>query len=309
MLKIDGKTFMNLQEAVQWLLDNNALPFQSSANYVANTEIGFGTIANPSPAKVRIGSLILFADSKVATVIGLTDSGFMVGTQNVDIKNALAYISSIGLNASGYIITTLSDGTSINAGQVKQVSYFSIDASQHLIAHYNDGTSTDLGAIFSGNVTISGDLAVTGYANIFEKIKDSSGHLRFLENEIDQIILPATSGVTFVYSKWSLSGTHLMFVVAGNIDAGTVLAPRIDPFAQANFPNWIASKIVPIYSTVICSAKMDVVDHDTYAMHSVDCAIDKVGDYGIRISTPSYTQDVSKAGNFRIEVDLLIDND
>ena len=65
MLKIEGKTFMNIQEAVQWLLDNNALPFQSSANYIANTEIGMGTIVNPSPAKVRIGSLIFFADSKI----------------------------------------------------------------------------------------------------------------------------------------------------------------------------------------------------------------------------------------------------
>lgn len=162
MLQINGKTFMNLQEAVQWLLDNNAIPFQSSANYIANTEIGMGTIVNPSPAKVRIGSLIFFADSKVSTVIGLTENGFIVSDQYNDLVDDVVYVSNVALNASGHLIVTLSNGDSIDAGLIKQVNNFSIDASQHLIANYNDGTSTDLGAIFSGNITISGNLTVTG---------------------------------------------------------------------------------------------------------------------------------------------------
>lgn len=162
MLKINGRTFMNLQEAVQWLLDNNALPFQSSANYIANTEIGMGTIVNPSPAKVRIGSLIFFADSKVSTVIGLTENGFIVSDQYNNLVDDIAYVTNVSINASGHLITTLSDGQTIDAGIVKQVSGFSINASQHLIVTYNDGTTTDLGAIFSGNITVSGNLTVTG---------------------------------------------------------------------------------------------------------------------------------------------------
>lgn len=158
MLQINGKTFMNLQEAVQWLLDNNALPFQSSANYVANTEIGLGTIVNPSPAKVRIGSLIFFADSKVSTVIGLTENGFICSDQYNNLVDDVPYVTNVSINASGHLITTLSDGQTIDAGIIKQVSNFSINASQHLIANYNDGTSTDLGAIFSGNVNIAGNL-------------------------------------------------------------------------------------------------------------------------------------------------------
>ena len=162
MLKIEGKTFMNIQEAVQWLLDNNALPFQSSANYVANTEIGLGTIVNPSPAKVRIGSLIFFADSKVSTVVGITETGFICSDQYNNLVDDIAYVTNVSINASGHLITTLSDGQTIDAGIIKQVNNFSIDASQHLIANYNDGTSTDLGAIFSGNITVSGNLTVTG---------------------------------------------------------------------------------------------------------------------------------------------------
>lgn len=38
-LTINGKTFMNLQEAVAWLLANNALPFQSTASFVPDMEI------------------------------------------------------------------------------------------------------------------------------------------------------------------------------------------------------------------------------------------------------------------------------
>lgn len=165
MLKINGKTFMNLQEAVQWLLDNNALPFQSSANYVANTEIGMSTIVNPSPAKVRIGSLIFFADSKVSTVIGITENGFICSDQYNNLVDDVAYVTGVSIDASGHLITTLSDGQTIDAGIVKQVSGFSINASQHLIVSFNDGTSTDLGAIFNGSITISGNLTVTGSIN------------------------------------------------------------------------------------------------------------------------------------------------
>lgn len=156
MLKIEGKTFMNIQEAVQWLLDNNALPFQCTANYVANTEIGMGTIVNPSPAKVRIGSMIFFADSKVSTVVGITENGFICSDKYNNLVDDVAYVTGVSINASGHLITTFSDGQTQDAGIIKQVSSFSINASQHLIANYNDGTSTDLGAIFSGNVSISG---------------------------------------------------------------------------------------------------------------------------------------------------------
>ena len=159
MLSIGNKTFMNLQEAVGWLLENNALPFQSSANYVANTEIAMSTLVNPSPAKVRVGSLVFFADSKVSTVIGVTSNSFIVSDQYNNLVDDIAYVTNVEVNASGHLITTLSDGQQIDAGLLKQLSNFNIDASQHLIANYNDGTSTDLGAIFNGNVTITGDFS------------------------------------------------------------------------------------------------------------------------------------------------------
>lgn len=162
MLTIEGKTFMNIQEAVQWLLDNNCIPFQCTANYLANTEIGLGTIVNPSPAKLRIGSLIFFADSKVSTVVGITETSFICSDKYNNLVDDIAYVTNVAINASGHLITTLSDGQTIDAGIVKQVSGFNINASQHLIVTYNDGTTTDLGAIFNGNINISGNLTVSG---------------------------------------------------------------------------------------------------------------------------------------------------
>ena len=62
----------------------------------------------------------------------------------------------------GHLKLTLSNGDVLDAGDLGGVSSFSINASQHLIVHYQNGTTQDLGAIFAGNVTISGDLVVTG---------------------------------------------------------------------------------------------------------------------------------------------------
>ena len=200
MLQINGKTFMNLQEAVQWLLDNNALPFQSSANYVANTEIGMGTIVNPSPAKVRIGSLIFFADSKVSTVIGLTENGFICSDQYNDLVDDVVYVSNVALNASGHLIVTLSNGDTIDAGLIKQVSNFSINGSQHLIANYNDGTSTDLGAIFSGNVNIAGNFTADSI------IENMSGYA------IDPSY-PIPTNLTPVYISPCKNGNKITFVL------------------------------------------------------------------------------------------------
>ena len=231
MLKIDGKTFMNLQEAVQWLLDNNALPFQCSANYAPNTEIGIGTIVNPSPAKVRIGSLIFFADSKVSTVVGLTENGFICSDQYNDLVDDVVYVSNVALNASGHLIVTLSNGDTIDAGLIKQVSNFTIDASQHLIVNYNDGTNTDLGAIFSGNVNIAGNFTADSI------IENMSGY--------SATVPPNTNWTQEkIYIGVCKNGNKLTLVVAMNLtkNAGASIHPNL---AQITIPSAVGEKLYP----------------------------------------------------------------
>ena len=241
MLKINGKTFMNLQEAVQWLLDNNALPFQCTANYAPNTEIGLGTIVNPSPAKVRIGSLIFFADSKVSTVTGITENGFIVSDQYNNLVDDVAYVTNVAINASGHLITTMSDGQTIDAGLIKQITSFNINGSQHLLANYNDGTSTDLGAIFSGNITISGDLNVTGTADA----DTVTGNLIVEKMNGYSFTKTTASGITTDYAGVVKTGNKITFAIAGHVlkDADTPYNPSIGTF---EIPSAVTSKIFPI---------------------------------------------------------------
>lgn len=206
MLKINGKTFMNIQEAVQWLLDNNCIPFQCTANYVADTEIGLGTIVNPSSAKVRIGSLIFFADSKVSTVVGITSNGFIVSDQYNDLVDDVVYVSNVAIDASGHLIVTLSNGDNIDAGLIKQVSSFSINGSQHLIVNYNDDTSQDLGAIFSGNVNIDGNFSAN---SIIETMTGYSAG-------------STAASVTLSYQNVVKNGNKITFVAVGKYTAQNV---------------------------------------------------------------------------------------
>ena len=355
MLKINDKIFMNLQEAVQWLLDNNALPFQSSANYVANTEIGLGTIVNPSPAKVRIGSLIFFADSKVSTVTGLTENGFIVSDQYNDLVDDVVYVSNVALNASGHLIVTLSNGDSIDAGIVKQVSGFSIDGSQHLIVNYNDGTSTDLGAIFAGNIYINGTLSVNGdtaiagkltvqqkitgndgadiagavsvngavtatgtvtapnvsvgdtltvtnKAKILENITDADGKNRFIEGNGSYASI---AGLTVSYCKWSLSGTHLMLVLAGSVASGATL-PAYTELAGFGIPSWVYDKIFPVWSIYLQKVQVTFVASD-WSEQTLNCIVAKDGNR-MQFLTLSTALTLTDDRNFRMAFDLLIDN-
>ena len=237
MLNIGNKTFMNLQEAVGWLLENNALPFQSTANYVANTEIAMSTLVNPSPAKVRVGSLIFFADSKVSTVIGVTSNSFIVSDQYNDLVDDITYVSNVENNASGHLICTLSNGTNIDAGLIKQVSGFSIDASQHLIVTYNDGSTTDLGAIFSGNVNITGSLTAGSISS--PSILETSSVATYSS-------APIAPFTTIVYAGAVKTGNKLTLVVFASVTPTSDIAVGAG-VALGNFylTGEVANKIYP----------------------------------------------------------------
>lgn len=207
MLSIGNKTFMNLQEAVGWLLENNALPFQSTANYAGGVEIAMSTLINPSPAKVRVGSLIFFADSKVSTVVGITSNSFIVSDQYNDLVDDVVYVSNVAINASGHLICTLSNGDTIDAGLIKQVTGFSIDGSQHLIVTYNDSSTTDLGAIFSGNISISGNLTVSG---------SISGSAITGDSIIENMSGYSISALAVSNTKWTIDPVYLGVCKNGN---------------------------------------------------------------------------------------------
>ena len=234
-LTINGKVFLNLQEAVAWLLADNALPFQSTANYVADTEIAKTTIINPSPAKIKIGSLVLFADGKVGTVSGITANGFMVGAESTDLSDGVPHITNIQINASNHLIFTMSEGDPIDAGLIKEVSSMSIDASQHLIVNYNDGTTNDLGAIFQGNINIAGNFTAD---SIIENMSGYSFDPTQINNQASDLTYEK------VYIGCVKNGNKITFVHAFNITPLTALGASI-LFGTFRFPSAVGNKLYP----------------------------------------------------------------
>lgn len=295
MLSIGNKTFMNLQEAVGWLLENNALPFQSTANYAGGVEIAMSTLINPSPAKVRVGSIIFFADSKVSTVVGVTSNSFIVSDQYNDLVDDIVYVSNVAINASGHLIVTLSNGTDIDAGLIKQVSNFSINASQHLIVTYNDGSTTDLGAIFNGNVNIAGNFTADSI------IENMTGYSFTPAGSI------ATNGITLGFVGVTKTGNKVTFAIAGIFDStkspsatvyiGNFTVPRatVGDKLVTTYSNFLDVQELIIYATGLATVKKPAIFYKSY-----------VNEVGLMIYNMNSGFDGTSTYYFRYEVTFLL---
>ena len=296
-----GKKLMNEQEAIQWLLDNNALPFQCTANYIGGAEIGLGTIVNPTPAKVRVGSLIFFADSKVSTVIAITSNSFICSDEYNDLVDDIVYVQNVAINASGHLICVLSNGTNIDAGLIKQVSYFAIDASQHLIVNYNDGTATDLGAIFSGNVNISGNFTADSI------IENMSGY----SFEFDGVDENVTLNVT--YASVVKTGNKITFVWAFEVTRTGSVGSSISRLGDFNIPASVGAKLFPYTlgwsSDILYSFNLDLfsdlTNNVTLKAHVIKDSNTNIGLFGANFNT-ALTENVTYTG--RAEVTFLLND-
>lgn len=142
-------------------------------------------------------------------------------------------------------------------------------------------------------------------AKIFEAITDKNGNKRFIEGYGNPIAL---EGITFTYHKWSLSGCHLLIVLAGTIAQDTQIADGRMLFNLNEIPQWIKDKIVPTFSNIIDLKSISIYNNDwtTQAMlitlkkTTTDLYLDKAGG-------SAFT--ASKDRQFRVTFDLLIDND
>ena len=153
-----------------------------------------------------------------------------------------------------------------------------------------------------GDLDVSGDLDVGGDANIFEKIKDASGHARFIEDDgTDQTI----SGFTYTYHKWALSGTHLLLVVAGNIEDGSTIATSTN-LGYFELPEWIMNKIYPSFLQNI-EVKTLQIWNDDYSNQNLTVVLEKKTNAIVIRTAGSLT--TTKARSVRVEFDLLIDNE
>ncbi len=134
---------------------------------------------------------------------------------------------------------------------------------------------------------------------IFENIVDSEGHKRFIEGDItfDEI-----TGLTQKYGKWSLSGTHLLIVVAGSIANATALNGKI---ATVELPEWIIDKLQVVYGNAVLRQTDNVWASDGSTNQS---AISVLGKSSNVISINEYIT-ANADREFRIQFDLLIDTE
>ena len=146
-----------------------------------------------------------------------------------------------------------------------------------------------------GDITESGDVS----APTMESIKDLAGNLRFIEGE--GIV---NDKITNAYCRWSLSGTHLMFVLAGNI-ADTTEIEHGELLATFNIPQWVLAKISPVWAVSYIEKKIVLASASDWSSQDFGCVLQK-GVNSIYIYK-DVTITLTADRGFRIQFDLLID--
>ena len=127
---------------------------------------------------------------------------------------------------------------------------------------------------------------------------DNAGNVRFLEGDIKD---GEVSGVTITYGKWSLSGTHLLIVLAGTIANATALSSA--EVGSLTLPSWIMDKIYPLVGTRVVYNTYPAYGSD-FAQQQIGVSLNKSTDsLKLIASGPTMTADRT----FRFNFDLLID--
>ena len=145
------------------------------------------------------------------------------------------------------------------------------------------------------------------------KIVDSKGHPRFIEGTGTKA--STDTGLTVTYNKWSLSGTHFMWVVAGTVAKDSVIggqnAPDHNMWFLCTIPTWISNKIVPVFGErYIEFHNVSFVAND-WTTQTKQFVFAKSGTTGLEFTIPYGAPDITidNERHFRVQIDLLIDTD
>lgn len=138
---------------------------------------------------------------------------------------------------------------------------------------------------------------------LMEKIVDAKGHARFVEGDVDKASgMPA--GLTISYGKWSLSGTHLLIVIAGSVENGTQI-PNDTMVTLKDLPQFIFDKVVPVFGDYVESKQYILWGSDLTSQSSNLFLKKATQTLQIVVTNLTLTADRT----FRAQFDLLIDNE
>lgn len=139
--------------------------------------------------------------------------------------------------------------------------------------------------------------------NAIEALVDDSGNPRFIEGDG----VPATiDGFTATYCKWSLSGTHLMLVLSGNIANTTELAVR--NLASYKLPKYILDKVVPVVSDNLEEKQIAAFASNSTRQNLTILFYKEESAQELRIYNRVATT-LTADRSFRVQFDLLIDSE
>lgn len=139
---------------------------------------------------------------------------------------------------------------------------------------------------------------------ILDDIVDAKGNNRFIEGDGTALTL---EGLDITYNKWSLSGTHLMFVIAGNIANGTEIIDGVI-FSTFTLPEWIIEKIYPVWSNYVENKTLTLTASDWLTQTTTASLAKRSGGITIEHHRGSSLTLTADRG-FRLQFDLLIDNE
>ena len=166
----------------------------------------------------------------------------------------------------------------------------------HLIVTLSNGNTIDCGQVVPTEFNIS-------------NLKDSDGHNRFIEGTI---AIRNASGITNIYSKWSLSGTHLMAVFAFKLSANATLG-NYQILYDGYLPQWLHNKIFTFSNSGWIEVnKISPCDNDGVPQSSETSFMfhkEQLYQNGIQLYHIGPTRVPSVDEYYRVSFDLLIDTD
>lgn len=140
---------------------------------------------------------------------------------------------------------------------------------------------------------------------VFEDIKDKDGHARFIEGDIS--LNPLITDLTKTYGKWSLSGTHLMIVLAFDVPNAKVLGVG-NELCEIVVPDWIKNKIYPLFATSYIEVKSFTLRADDWSTQNLSVNFIKNASNKLLFVVGS-SLTLSANRHARLQFDLLIDNE
>lgn len=297
MAKIDETVFTVQIKAVNTILQLCYTLKDYVDSLIKNTNTNIDDISDLSDKIETINANLNLINSNIQGLNGLYQAQqqqIITNTTNINNleDNKLDKITSTSYFDKAYVKTT--NGT-------QNMIDMSLDAAPNTIVLRNS-----TGAINTGTPIYDSHATPKSYVdnNIkLSAIKDINNNNRFIEG----VITPNDiSGLSYTYSRWSLSGTHLMIVLCFGTTIQTTLTAGTT-LCSITLPEWVYNKIYGSYGEKVVSSI------STTVRNSVGGGL---GDISFRLVKENNALEIRNISNITIDAnryvrcqfDLLIDN-